>query len=79
MNKSPQRLVKEKKKILKQSSSAKTSLEGRLHTRKKSICKKSYMTYREKWQTNKSYEHKMAEVIIKSDHPKKRNTDVQIK
>ncbi len=37
------------------------------------------MTYREKWQTNKSYEHKMAEVILKSGHPKKRNTDVQIK
>lgn len=37
------------------------------------------MTYGEKWQTNKSYEHKMAQVILESDHPKKRNTDVQIK
>lgn len=26
-----------------------------------------------------NHEHKMAEVILESDHPKKRNTDVQIK
>lgn len=38
------------------------------------------MTYGEKWQTNKSSaKKKKGQVILESDHRKKRNTDVQIK